>query len=62
MGTNKNFVETWWSCSTRVYYNFTKFIQNWMKNKKVWIIDCLMEVSSIKVPVLDETAVDKDPL
>ena len=44
------------------YYNFTKFHQNRMKIKKVLIIDSLMEVSSIKVPVLDETAVDKDPL
>ena len=28
-----------------VYYNFTKFHQNRMKNKKVFIIDHLMEVS-----------------
>ena len=33
------------------YYNFTKFHQNWMKNKKVLITDRLMEVSSVKVPL-----------
>ena len=36
---------------THVYYNFTKFHQNWMKNKKVFIIDNLKEVSSVKVPL-----------
>ena len=34
-----------------VYYNFTKFHQNQMKNKKVFIIDRLTEVSSINVPL-----------
>ena len=46
---SSDFNETWWSCSTHVYYNFTKFHQNRMKNKNVFIIDRLMEVSSIKV-------------
>ena len=32
-----------------VYYNFTKFHKNRMKNKKVFIIECLTEVSSDKV-------------
>ena len=44
-----DFDETWWSFSTHGYYNFTKFHQNWMKNKKVLFIECLTEVSSIKV-------------
>ena len=33
------------------YYNFTKFHQIRMKNKKVLFIDRLTEVSSIKVPL-----------
>ena len=56
MATNKNFlcilsnfVETWWSCSTHGYYNFTKFQQNWIKQKKVFICAHLTEVSSVKV-------------
>ena len=32
-------------------YNFTKFHQDQMKNKKVLITDPLMEVSSVKVPL-----------
>ena len=32
-------------------YNYTKFHQNQMKNKKVLIIDRLMEILSIKVPL-----------
>ena len=34
---------------TFVYYNFTKFQQNWIKHKKVFICAHLMEVSSVKV-------------
>ena len=30
------------------YYNFTKFHQNQMKNKKVFLIARLMDVSSVK--------------
>ena len=37
--------------TTHKYFNFTKFHQNWMKNKKVLITDCLTEVSSFKVPL-----------
>ena len=40
-----------WSCSTHGYYNFTKFQQNWIKQKKVFISACLTEVSSVKVPL-----------
>ena len=32
------------TCSTHGYYNFTKFHQNQMKNKKVFIIGRLIEV------------------
>ena len=32
-----NFVETWWSCSTHVYYNLTKFQQNWINKKKFYL-------------------------
>ena len=32
-------------------YNFTKFHQNQMKNKKVLLIPCLTDVSSVKVPL-----------
>ena len=35
------FIWSWW--------NLVKFHQNWMKNKKVFIIDRLMELSSVKV-------------
>ena len=34
-----------------VYYNFTEFHQNWMKNKKVLLIASLMDVSSAMVPL-----------
>ena len=34
---------------THEYYNFTKFHQNQMKNKKVLLIACLVDVSSDKV-------------
>ena len=44
-----NFVEIWCSCSTHGYYNFTKFQQNWIKHKKVFICAQLTEVSSVKV-------------
>ena len=33
------------------YYNFTMFHQNRMKNKKVFFIDHVMEVLSVKVPL-----------
>ena len=45
-----DFDETWWSCSTYVYYNFTKFHQNQMKNKKVLLI-ARFSVQNFKVSV-----------
>ena len=36
-----------------VYYNFTKFHQNWMKNKKVLLIAHLTDVLSVKVLLRD---------
>ena len=32
-----------------MYYNFTKFNENWMKNKKVLLIARLADVSSDKI-------------
>ena len=47
---SSDFDETWWSCSTQVYYNFAKFPQNWMKNKKVFLIACV-SLQNFKVSV-----------
>ena len=48
---SSDFDETWWSCSYRcVHYNFTKFHQNWMENKKVLLI-AHFSVQNFKVSV-----------
>ena len=35
---SSDFDETWWSCRTNVYYDFTKFHQKRIKNKKYLLI------------------------
>ena len=47
---SSDFDETWWSCSTHVYYNLTKFYQNRMKNKKVFLIAHFLPISALYGP------------
>ena len=47
---SSDFDKTRWGCSIHGYYNFTKFHQNRMKNKKVFLIAHFWPISALYGP------------